>query len=105
MKGVLMTKMVQELNLTNLTPEIDLSEMRIMTAEINRPALQLTGYLEHFANERVQIIGYVEYTYLMQLSDEKRMMKYERFSERRSLRMRQPDRTGQYADCGYRPYT
>ena len=68
MKGVLMTKMVQELNLTNLTPEIDLSEMRIMTAEINRPALQLTGYLEHFANERVQIIGYVEYTYLMQLS-------------------------------------
>ena len=34
MKGVLMTKMVQELNLTNLTPEIDLSEMRIMTAEI-----------------------------------------------------------------------
>ena len=38
MKGVLMTKMVQELNLTNLTPEIDLSEMRIMTAEINRPA-------------------------------------------------------------------
>ena len=70
MKGVLMTKMVQELNLTNLTPEIDLSEMRIMTAEINRPALQLTGYLEHFANERVQIIGYVEYTYLMQLSDE-----------------------------------
>ena len=52
MKGVLMTKMVQELNLTNLTPEIDLSDMRIMTAEINRPALQLTGYLEHFANER-----------------------------------------------------
>ena len=68
MKGVLMTKMIQELNLTNLTPEIDLSDMRIMTAEINRPALQLTGYLEHFANERVQIIGYVEYTYLMQLS-------------------------------------
>ncbi len=25
--------------------------------------------------------------------------------EGRSLRMRQPDRTGQYADCGYRPYT
>ena len=47
MKGVLMTKMIQELNLNNLTPEIDLSDMRIITAEINRPALQLTGYLEH----------------------------------------------------------
>ena len=43
MKGVLMTKMIQELNLNNLTPEIDLSDMRIITAEINRPALQLTG--------------------------------------------------------------
>ena len=79
MKGVLMTKMVQELNLTNLTPDIDLSDKRIITTEINRPALQLTGYLEHFANERVQIIGYVEYTYLMQLPDDKRLMKYERF--------------------------
>lgn len=37
MKGVLMTKMVQELNLTNLTPEIDLSEMRIMNGG-NQPS-------------------------------------------------------------------
>ena len=79
MKGVQLTKLVQELGLHNLTPEIDLSEILIKTAEINRPALQLTGYLEHFANERVQIIGYVEYTYLMQLSDEERKFKYERF--------------------------
>ena len=61
MKGVQLTKMVQELELNNLTPEIDLSGIVIKTAEINRPALQLTGYLEHFANERVQIIGYVEW--------------------------------------------
>lgn len=79
MKGVQLTKLVQELGLHNLTPEIDLAEIWIKTAEINRPALQLTGYLEHFANERVQIIGYVEYTYLMQLSDEERKFKYERF--------------------------
>lgn len=79
MEGVQLTKMVQELNLTNLTPEIDLSDIRVMTAEINRPALQLTGYLEYFANERVQIIGYVEYTYLMQFDDEERTFKYERF--------------------------
>lgn len=79
MKGVQLTQMMQELGLTNLTPEIDLTDMLVTTAEINRPALQLTGYLAHFANERVQIIGYVEYTYLMQLSDEERMFKYERF--------------------------
>ena len=48
MKGVQLTKLAQELNLTNLTPDIDLTEIYVKTAEINRPALQLTGYLEHF---------------------------------------------------------
>ncbi len=67
MKGVQLTKLVQELGLHNLTPELICLRFVIKTAEINRPALQLTGYLEHFANERVQIIGYVEYTYLMHL--------------------------------------
>ena len=38
MKGVQLTKLVQELGLHNLTPEIDLSEIWIKTAEINRPA-------------------------------------------------------------------
>ena len=72
MKGVELKKMIQELNLFNKTPDIDISAKRINTPEINRPALQLTGYLEHFANERVQIIGYVEYSYLMNLErDEK----------------------------------
>ena len=79
MKGVQLTKLAQELNLTNLTPDIDLTEIYVKTAEINRPALQLTGYLEHFANERVQIIGYVEYTYLEHLSRERRLEVYEQF--------------------------
>ena len=57
MKGVQLTKLVQDLGLHNLTPEIDLSEIVIKTAEINRPALQLTGYLEHFANERVKFLS------------------------------------------------
>lgn len=77
-KGVAMTKMVQELKLKNLTPDIDLTDMVITLQDINRPALQLTGYLEHFAHERVQIIGYVEFTYLQHLSEEERHFAYER---------------------------
>ncbi len=78
-KGVAMTKMVQELNLKNLTPDIDMTDMVIPIPDINRPALQLAGYLEHFANERVQIIGYVEYTYLQRMSEEECHFTYERF--------------------------
>lgn len=79
MKGVELKRMVQELNLYNKTPDIDINAMRINTPEINRPALQLTGYLEHFENERVQIIGYVEYTYLLHLDREEKIKAFERF--------------------------
>lgn len=79
MTGVELNKMIQELNLYNKTPEIDTSGKRINTPEINRPALQLTGYLEHFENERVQIIGYVEYTYLLHLEKKEKLRAFERF--------------------------
>ena len=61
---VTLTEMVERMNLKNLTPDIDLTEKFITVPDINRPALQLTGYFDHFDSERVQIIGYVEYTYL-----------------------------------------
>ena len=36
----------------------------MLIADVNRPALQLTGFFEHFDEERVQMIGYVEQAYL-----------------------------------------
>src|SRR5699024_7617098 len=60
----------------NLTPDLDLTQSEIQVPDINRPALQLTGYFDHFDSERVQIIGYVEYTYLETLSDEKKKEMY-----------------------------
>ena len=43
-----------------------------MIRDVNRPALQLSGYFEHFEQSRVQIIGTVEYTYLQQLDEKKK---------------------------------
>lgn len=77
MKAVKLTKLVEELKLQNITPDVDMSEIKITVSEINRPALQLTGYYEHFAKERVEIIGYVEYTYLMSLTREEKLKAYE----------------------------
>lgn len=79
MKTIGLPKMVEELNLKNLTPDIDMYSAKITVSEINRPALQLTGYFEHFANERVQIIGYVEYTYLEHLERQEKIRAYENF--------------------------
>ena len=72
MSGVKITNLVEKMNLKNLTPDIDLSDAYITVPDINRPALQLTGYFDHFDSERVQIIGYVEYTYLQTLTKERK---------------------------------
>lgn len=78
MASVSLTSVIEKMNLENLTPEIDLKKHRITLAEVNRPALQLTGYFEHFDATRLQIIGFVEYTYMEQLSDEQKKEIYEK---------------------------
>ncbi|MCX8064812.1 MAG: HPr(Ser) kinase/phosphatase [Candidatus Hydrogenedentes bacterium] len=41
---------------------------KIYTADINRPGLALTGYLEYFANDRIQVMGNTEINYLRKLT-------------------------------------
>ena len=49
--------MVKELNLKEVTPEINSKEVYIEQAEINRPALQLAGFFENFAQNRVHNVN------------------------------------------------
>lgn len=66
----------EKMELKNLTPEVDLSDKEITVPDVNRPALQLSGFFEHFASERLQVIGFVEYTYLQQLDMERKKYIY-----------------------------
>lgn len=75
--GVELQKVVEKMDLRNLTPDVDINERFVNSPDVNRPALQLTGYFEHFESERLQIIGNVEYTYLMKLSEEQREQVYD----------------------------
>ena len=72
-------KVVEKMDLKNLTPDVDVEHIAIEVPDINRPALQLTGYFEHFDSDRVQLIGYVEYTFLEKMEEEKRREIYEQF--------------------------
>ncbi len=69
-KKVELEKIVEKMKLKNLTPDVELMERYVETPDINRPALQLTGFFDHFDADRVQIIGYVEYTFLETLDPE-----------------------------------
>ena len=69
---VQMKQIVEKMNLKNLTPDVELSDKVVEVPDINRPALQLTGFFERFDSERVQVIGYVEYSYLTTLEEKKK---------------------------------
>ena len=68
--GVTLTKIVEKMELRNLTPDVDMTQREVKIPDINRPALQLAGFFDHFDCERIQLIGYVEYTYLQTLEYE-----------------------------------
>ena len=79
MHGVTITELIEKMNLRNSTPQIDTDKIVLTHPDVNRPALQLTGFFDHFDRERVQIIGYVEYTYLKSLDRDVKLANYEQF--------------------------
>ncbi len=69
--------LVEKMNLRCLTPDVDDSEIVVKIPDINRPALQLTGFFDHFDAERIQIVGFVEYRYLNQMTAEEKEKIYD----------------------------
>ena len=76
MQAVSLSKIIEKMALVNLTPEIDVESIKVEQTDINRPALQLTGFFDHFPTDRVQVIGYVEYTYLKGMEEERKKYIY-----------------------------
>ena len=56
-------------DLTLLNSELGLKK-HILNAEVHRPGLALTGFLDRFPNQRTQVLGETEMTYINQLSPE-----------------------------------
>ena len=47
-------------------------EYYVYTQDINRPGLQFAGYFEHFAFDRIQIVGISEYNFFSNINDQVR---------------------------------
>ncbi len=73
---VKLSKVIDKMQLTNLTPEVSTSGIWLHVPDVNRPALQLTGFYDEFSNERIQVIGNVEFAYMKSLSEEARIHSY-----------------------------
>jgi len=70
--SVTLKEVAEEFGLEFITGSDKAEDVLITTSDVNRPGLQLVGYFEHFGEDRIQIIGMVETSYLEGLSSEER---------------------------------
>ena len=78
MYGVTITDLIRKMDFKNLTPELDTEKIVVSHPDVNRPALQLTRFYDHFDNERVQMLGNVEIAYLSGLGKDRRIAMYDK---------------------------
>ena len=76
MASISLTKVIDKMKMENLTPDVDIKPIKVMQPDINRPALQLAGYYEHYDEMRLQIIGFVEYSYMQNMDDARKREVY-----------------------------
>ena len=72
--SVPLSQIAEALNLTEVYVAENYKETSISTVEINRPGLELTGYLEFFDNKRIQVLGNTEFSYLGRYGPEAQKM-------------------------------
>lgn len=67
---------VENLGLEIVHPSSDYYDIELSNPDVNRPGLQLAGYMAEFPYQRLQLVGSVEYSYLTTLDSK---LQYERF--------------------------
>lgn len=72
--SVPLSQIAEALNFTEVYVAENYKETNISTVEINRPGLELTGYLEFFDNKRIQVLGNTEFSYLGRYGPEAQKM-------------------------------
>ena len=77
--SVSLDTIVREHNLAIVNRAVDYDRVQITTWEVSRPGLPLAGFYDYFDATRVQIIGKLEITYLMDMRPETRSRSIERF--------------------------
>ena len=76
--SVKLGEIIREFDLEVLRPGPDYENVPLRALDINRPGLPLTGFFEHFDNERLLLIGLTEHTYLSGLAAERRRESFDR---------------------------
>ena len=90
--SVTLKKMIKDLSLEPIYLPEDESNLFIRSADVNRPGLHLSGFVEYFEPSRVQITGKMEFAYLESLDPQTRKERiYSLFSKKSRRLLLQED--------------
>ena len=76
-QSVKLKKIIEKFGLEVLRGPEGYGDRLITTEDVSRPGLQLTGFFDYFADERLQLIGLVETTYLNKLTSQQRLERFD----------------------------
>ncbi len=77
--SVKLKTLVEEFKLEVLRAAAGYEDTPITIEDVSRPGLQLTGFFDRFAPERIQLIGLAEHSYLAGISSEERRKAFDQF--------------------------
>ncbi|NLD87522.1 MAG: HPr(Ser) kinase/phosphatase [Clostridiales bacterium] len=77
--SVTLNEVIREFELEVLYAPDNLDHIQVSSDDINRPGLQLAGFFEWFDENRLQILGMSETSFLSQFSPEKRKDIFDKF--------------------------
>lgn len=78
MEPLRISALTEHFQLHNFTPSVNIEECFVTESDVNRLALQLTGFFDFFQETRVQLIGRVESSYLETVSAADKKAVYEK---------------------------
>jgi HPr kinase/phosphorylase len=78
-----LSKIVDEFSLESIYMPQNPEKILISSIDVNRPGLQLGGFFDYFDNERIQIVGLTEVSFLKRFVKEKRRTAIDKLLSRR----------------------
>lgn len=81
MYKVMITEFIKEFELEIIYASDNIAEKSVTLMEVNRPGLQLSGYLGYFFPERIQLMGNMEMSYLGTFDSKTRYEKLENYMD------------------------
>jgi HPr kinase/phosphorylase len=78
-----LSKIVKEFSLESLYMPKETDSILVSSVDVNRPGLQLGGFFDYFDNDRIQVIGLTEISFLKRFVEEKRYIAISRLFERK----------------------